>query len=184
MKQIFFVTLLAAGITVFAQAHPAKASDSPKQKAKAISDELTRMRSERAASLKESGNAVTPELFKETCGAVKKRAMEISKKEGVKIRHAAIKNRNPDHAATEDEIKFHNFFNENSKEESIWNKVTIEGKVYSRYVSPIYVEPGCLLCHGEKEKRPQFIQKKYPEDKAYGFKEGDLRGIIEVMLPL
>ncbi len=57
---------------------------------------------------------------------------------------------------------------------------TIEGRGYYRYSAPIYVEKACLACHGAKDKRPAFIVKKYPEDKAYGFKEGDLRGIISV----
>ena len=62
-------------------------------------------------------------------------------------------------------------------------EVEIEGKGYKRYVRPIFVEPACLACHGEKDKRPDFIVKKYPKDKAFDFKVGDLRGIISVMIP-
>jgi len=81
------------------------------------------------------------------------------------------------------EKSFHALF-ENGKEIELWDKTTINKKSYARYVRPIFVEPACLSCHGEKNKRPAFVKKKYPEDLAYGFKAGDLRGIIEVMIPV
>ena len=158
-------------------------ADTRKIKAKAIADEITDLRSVRAASLLQSGKAVTPDVFKEVCGPVKKRAMEIAKKEGVKIRHAAIKNRNPAHAASDEEKNFHSLF-AGGMETEIWDETTIDKAVFARYVRPIYVEPACLSCHGVKDERPAFIKKKYPEDLAYGFQPGDLRGIIEVMVPV
>lgn len=152
-------------------------------KAKKIANEITDLRSENAATLLNSDIAITPEIFKKTCGSVKNRAMEIVKKEGVKIRHAAIKNRNPKHAATEQEIGMHGYFEKNGAGSDIFEEITQEGKDYTLYVLPIFVEPACLKCHGEKESRPGFIKRNYPRDKAFGFKEGDLRGIIKVMVP-
>lgn len=154
-----------------------------KMKAKKIADEITDLRSVRAASLLQSDEAVTPDIFKKVCGPVKKKAMAIAKKEGVKIRHAAIKNRNPSHAASDEEKSFHALF-EKGEESDIWDEITIDKKSYKRYVRPIFVEPACLSCHGERDKRPAFVKKKYPKDLAYGFKAGDLRGIIEVMIPV
>lgn len=46
------------------------------------------------------------------------------------------------------------------------------------------MEAACLACHGEKDSRPEFIKEKYPDDRAYGFKKGDLRGVISVLIPL
>lgn len=158
--------------------------DARKIKAENIANEITELRSERAASLINAESEVTPEVFKSVCGAVKKRAMKLAKENGLKIRHAALKNRNPNHAATAEEESMHRFFSDNPGTESLWNKTTIKGESYDRYVKPIYVEPACLACHGEKDKRPGFIKKKYPEDKAFAFKAGDLRGIIEVMVPV
>ncbi len=157
--------------------------DAGKTKAKKIADEITDLRSVRAVSLLQSDKAITPDIFKEVCGPVKKKAMSIAKKEGVKIRHAAIKNRNPSHAASAEELSFHALF-EKGEETEIWDETTINKKSYKRYVRPIFVEPACLSCHGEKDKRPAFVKKKYPKDLAYGFKVGDLRGIIEVMIPV
>lgn len=157
--------------------------DAGKIKAKKIADEITDLRSVRAASLLQSDKAITPVIFKGVCGPVKERAMAIAKKEGVKIRHAAIKNRNPAHAASDEEKSFHALFEKGSETE-IWDKTTINKKSYERYVRPIFVETACLSCHGERDKRPAFVKKKYPKDLAYGFKAGDLRGIIEVIIPV
>lgn len=50
-----------------------------------------------------------------------------------------------------------------------------------QYATPLKIEPRCLRCHGEKEDAPLFIQQRY--DHAYGYKLGELRGIISVQVP-
>ena len=60
-------------------------------------------------------------------------------------------------------------------------------KVY-RYMKPIYVEKACLRCHASRdETRPEirkFLEKKYPYDHAFGYKEGDVRGGISIIISL
>lgn len=53
------------------------------------------------------------------------------------------------------------------------------------YLAPIVTLPACLQCHGapESEIKPQtlaLIQSLYPEDRAIGFREGELRGLWKV----
>ena len=50
-------------------------------------------------------------------------------------------------------------------------------------VRRINVEPSCLACHGTKASRPAFIKANYPDDKAFDFTVGDLRGMYAVHLP-
>jgi hypothetical protein len=53
------------------------------------------------------------------------------------------------------------------------------------YVEPIATQGMCLTCHGETLS-PEIttrISDAYPEDKAIGFKEGDLRGVFWVEFP-
>lgn len=53
------------------------------------------------------------------------------------------------------------------------------------YVEPILLQPLCLTCHGE-ELAPDVaarITELYPEDRAVGFKVGDLRGVFWVEYP-
>jgi len=53
------------------------------------------------------------------------------------------------------------------------------------YVEPIFVQPLCLTCHGTAV--PEAIAAKlaamYPEDRATGYREGDLRGLFWVEYP-
>ena len=64
---------------------------------------------------------------------------------------------------------------------------TDDKEVY-RYMKPIYVGKACLRCHATKdETRPEirkFLEKKYPYDQAFGYKEGDVRGGISIIISL
>jgi hypothetical protein len=53
------------------------------------------------------------------------------------------------------------------------------------YVEPIETQPLCLACHGESlaPDLAALIEEEYPEDRATGFNEGDLRGVFWVEYP-
>ena len=55
-----------------------------------------------------------------------------------------------------------------------------------RYMKPILVGELCLSCHGEhatmKELVNDAIRVRYPNDKAFGYKAGDLRGAVSVRI--
>ena len=57
-----------------------------------------------------------------------------------------------------------------------------EGATY-RYTRPILVTEGCLKCHGKPEDAPKEVLEKYGDKVAFGYKVGDVRGIISVKLP-
>lgn len=59
---------------------------------------------------------------------------------------------------------------------------TIEGDLY-RYSQPILVQQSCLKCHGDPKDAPHDVIEKYGDKKAFGYKIGDVRGIISVKLP-
>lgn len=52
-----------------------------------------------------------------------------------------------------------------------------------RYAQPIYVKTACLNCHGDPKDAPIEIIEKYGNQRAFGYKVGDVRGIISVTLP-
>jgi methyl-accepting chemotaxis protein len=64
----------------------------------------------------------------------------------------------------------------------------IDGSKIYRYMKPIYIEKACLKCHTSKdETRPEirkFLERKYPYDQAFGYKEGDVRGGISIIISL
>lgn len=62
------------------------------------------------------------------------------------------------------------------------------GKAYFRFMKPIGTRPMCLSCHGSREQIPPAVQAKlnsdYPNDKAVGYKAGDLRGAVSIKQPM
>lgn len=155
-----------------------------KARAAEIAQEITGLRSSLAKTFIKTGTVVTEETFKSVCGAVAKKVKEISEKEGVTIRHASVKNRNPANAPTATELELINRFQTEPGLKELGGETLVDGKRSFHYTSAIYVEEACLSCHGAKDKRPPFIAVKYPNDKAYDFKTGDLRGIISILGPI
>ncbi len=152
-------------------------------RANSYAAEIIDLRSSLSRSFIKPGADITEETFKGVCGAVAKRVKELSEQKGITIRHAASRFRNPKNAATAEEEKLLKKFADDKKLSETQEDMKKDGKAYLRYTRPIYVEDSCLACHGPKEKRPQFIVEKYPEDRAYGFAKGDLRGIITILAP-
>lgn len=52
-----------------------------------------------------------------------------------------------------------------------------------RYARPILVKKGCLKCHGDPKNAPKEVIEKYGDQKAFGYKVGQVRGIVSVNLP-
>jgi len=52
-----------------------------------------------------------------------------------------------------------------------------------RYARPILVQQECLKCHGDPEDAPPAVIAKYGSEKAFGYKVGQVRGIVSVSLP-
>jgi len=62
------------------------------------------------------------------------------------------------------------------------------GRPVLRYMKPLVAAPVCLNCHGAAEDlAPQIrelLAKRYPDDRATGYKKGDIRGAISVKVRL
>ena len=59
---------------------------------------------------------------------------------------------------------------------------TADGKRVFRYLRPIRIQRPCLSCHGQ-ELAPgvqAVLSDYYPDDRATGYSEGDLRGAVSV----
>ncbi|XOF34812.1 MAG: DUF3365 domain-containing protein [Candidatus Electrothrix sp. YB6] len=53
-----------------------------------------------------------------------------------------------------------------------------------RYARPLLVRQECLKCHGDPKDAPPEVLEKYGTEKAFGYKVGQVRGIISVTLPV
>lgn len=57
-----------------------------------------------------------------------------------------------------------------------------------RYLRPINLAPPCLTCHGPASEIPpevtEILRQRYPDDRATGYRAGDLRGAVSVEVAL
>jgi hypothetical protein len=114
---------------------------------------------------------------------------QVAKDSNTSVKRVSLNNRNPVNAATPEEAAvLHR-----------WQSLQTSGQPLppyeikhlsngeSVYYKPILINnEACLKCHGEiaaDSPLYQAIKTAYPEDKATGYKMGDLRGMIVVTLP-
>ncbi len=147
-------------------------------------ENLDAMRSGLAASLEGRTEEPTMQTMKEVCRPVGMRAMQLSHENGWQVKQIAKKYRNPAHAP--DNLHAQIALAKFEREPDLvgfWDRETIDGQLGTRYYRRIDVEASCLACHGLKESRPQFVKDNYPQDLAYNFDVGDLRGMYSVFIP-
>jgi hypothetical protein len=94
-----------------------------------------------------------------------------------------VKYRTPAHAPDAEAAGLFPRFESEPTLDSLWLRSEHDGARGLRYLRRITVEPACLACHGAKDARPDFIKEKYPEDRAFGFAAGDLRGLYSAFIP-
>jgi diguanylate cyclase (GGDEF)-like protein len=101
---------------------------------------------------------------------------------GVLFNNVSDQPRNPANRADRDELAALEWFRENPRAvERLDSIVDARGMGYLLYTAPIWVEGFCLKCHGARENAPPSIRDSYAE--AYGYREGDLRGVVSVKIP-
>jgi PAS domain S-box-containing protein len=90
--------------------------------------------------------------------------------------------RNPFNKADAVEMAAIEYFRQHPQEELRFVPFSNEaGQPYYLYARPIRVEKYCLECHGSKSDAPDTIRLNY--DEAFGYQEGDLRGILSIKVP-
>jgi HAMP domain-containing protein len=53
-----------------------------------------------------------------------------------------------------------------------------------RYARALYEKASCLACHASAENAPADVKVRYGTERGFGFKEGEVAGIISVRLPV
>ena len=53
-----------------------------------------------------------------------------------------------------------------------------------RYARAVLDKASCIVCHGSPEAAPMDVKVRYGTQNGFGFKEGDVAGIISVRLPV
>ncbi|NEO28327.1 MAG: DUF3365 domain-containing protein [Kamptonema sp. SIO4C4] len=165
---------------------PALADVNPAELGKAVQEieSLDQMRSGLASTIEDIEGEPTMETMKQVCKPVGMRAKELSQENQWQLRQVSAKYRNPAHAPKNDaEEQAVTRFQENPDLMAFWEQDTLDGQEGVHYFRRITVEASCLACHGPKGDRPTFVKENYPDDLAYNFNVGDLRGMYSVFIP-
>jgi diguanylate cyclase (GGDEF)-like protein/PAS domain S-box-containing protein len=101
---------------------------------------------------------------------------------GIIFNNVTDRPRNPGNQADKFELEDMRFFLENPNKTSRLRNISDNKTAYTLYTSPIWIEPFCLKCHDTPENAPEGIKTIYPE-QAYGYKVGDLRGLVSIKIP-
>ena len=102
---------------------------------------------------------------------------------GYRFNNVSDRPRNPANRADRFEMAAIDYFRANPQVAERMQSIEDEqGQRWVHYTAPIWIEAYCLMCHGEREKAPPSIRDNYAE--SYGYKLGDLRGVMSIRLPL
>jgi hypothetical protein len=136
-----------------------------------------------ATFLEEGGVEPDAETFRQVCRPVGQQAASLAEENGWLVRQMAVRYRNPAHEPDPEGREIHGEMERDGDLVGLWMRDTVDGRAGVRYARRITVRAACLECHGAKSQRPAFVEERYPEDRAYGFEVGDLRGIYSVFVP-
>ncbi|MBW8361484.1 MAG: DUF3365 domain-containing protein [Kaistella sp.] len=127
----------------------------------------------------EEGGAETAVTFCNTeAGPLVK---SVAEKHGLEIKRVTDKPRNQNNLATEAELKII----EKYKQELLEGKALQATITDSHYYEPLVTNALCMQCHGEKGENiahatARKIAELYPEDRAFGYREKEVRGLIRI----
>jgi hypothetical protein len=185
IASFFLLTVTIALLLLTANPALTLADTNPVELSKAVKEieYLDQMRSGLAATL-DREEIPDQGTFKKVCQPVGIQAKKLSQENGWQVQQIARKYRNPDHAAKDlQTLMALAKFEQNPQLIGFWNRESPKGQTGTSYYRRIDVQASCLACHGAKNNRPDFVKNKYPQDLAYDFKVGDLRGMYAVFIP-
>ena len=113
---------------------------------------------------------------------------EVSKAHGVKMKRVTLQQRNPLNRPTSEEINLMNTWMSAMTKAQQPTAVLVNATTGFTYYKPLVITNDvCLKCHGVVEPSTplgQALKTAYPNDRATGYKMGDLRGMIVVDIPV
>jgi Protein of unknown function (DUF3365) len=186
VKRILFIALTILVSPVYADSQLKERA--VKSKA-AVQEFMGQLKGEMQSSMKSSGPVSTVSMCKDKAPVI---AKNLSDKYGWKVARTSLKARNPNNAADAWESKVLQKFEERKrngekvKPMAYFEKVTENGVESFRFMKAIPTGKVCLQCHGEniKSDLATKLDDAYPDDKARGYKLGDIRGAFTITQPM
>jgi hypothetical protein len=111
----------------------------------------------------------------------------LSKSYQARIFRVSDKYRNPANKPDSLDMSILSIYRNQVKEgQELQPHLEVSGDQVIYYAPILILNPVCLQCHGEpgstmEQSSRDFIKSKYPDDKATGYKLGDLRGVWKIM---
>ncbi len=107
---------------------------------------------------------------------------------GITLKQTALRVRNPLNKPDEWEEQVLKDFEKSMTKKGFGELTTIEGESVYRYMKPLFMEMQCIMCHSQSESMPaevrEYIERNYSNDESMGYKAGELRGGISVIIPI
>lgn len=158
-----------------------------------VKEFFDQLKGELGKSMKAGGPVATIEVCNTTAPAI---AQNLSEKHGMKVARTSLKTRNSKNAPDAWEEKVLQKFEErraageNPAEMAHFEIIEQNGQKNFRFMKAIGMPPleqmPCLKCHGENidPKITAKLDELYPDDKARGYKVGQIRGAFTLTKPL
>ncbi len=140
------------------------------------------LKAELETAIAKGGAVQAIEVCRERAPAI---AEQLSQEHGFALGRSSHRWRNPANAPAP-EVKEYLAAHSRipGKEASV---TVLSGPEHFTVIAPIVTQPLCLTCHGDPKGFSQplkaALQKGYPDDRATGFKAGDLRGVFWAKVP-
>lgn len=98
------------------------------------------------------------------------------------VGRVSFKVRNPSNAPSNDFKKILAEYSDSSAKNPAKPKVVVLSNKDEVFVKPLYMKGACLSCHGTNISSAvkEELTKRYPNDKATGYKLGEFRGLVWV----
>ena len=179
------VCSLFAG-TAFADNHIKERAQKSKG---AVKEFMGQLKGELKAGMKAGGPVNAINVCKDKAPGI---AKSLSEKYGWTIARTSLKTRNPNNAPDAWEtIVLNDFEARKAKGEAVkpmahFEVVEADGKKAFRFMKAIPTAEVCLKCHGANigPRIKAKLKDAYPEDKATGYKLGDIRGAFTITQPM
>ncbi len=184
MKQIiFFVTV---SLLTVAPAQAEEVDGHVQQSRQAVKMFFGKLKGQLQSAMKAGGPVKAIEVCSKQAPQI---AKEVSQKTGLQIARTSLKTRNPGNVpdqwekAVLEEFEARKVKGEHPEQMEKAEILEQNGKQVFRYMKAIPTGELCLKCHGSNIEPAVTakLDKLYPDDKARGFKKGDIRGAFTII---
>lgn len=103
----------------------------------------------------------------------------LQKRSDILIKQTSLHFRAPYNKPDEFEAAILNKFESGAKDQNHTEETTVNGKNVLRHMVPVYIAKSCLNCHGDP-----IGAMDVSGHKKEGYKEGNLRGAISIIVPV